>query len=127
MPREGGFRSHFFAFQRAIRTFSHKLRKLTERYGKQKTSFELLLLRERTITLAESWGFGATAPPFAAGLATLALRWQTTSPFPQIRALSGSNPRTDHEKSEPLGLASSFTLAESWGFEPQIPFWGILA
>ena len=31
------------------------------------------------------------------------------------------------QKSEPQGLVSQHQLAESWGFEPQIPLWGILA
>ena len=59
--------------------------------------------------------------------AACALRWEMLSAFPQLRALPGSNPWTGHEKSEPDGLASQLRLAESWGFEPQIPLWGILA
>lgn len=30
--------------------------------------------------------------------------------------------KTGSDESEPV----AFLLAESWGFEPQIPFWGIL-
>ena len=50
--------------------------------------------------------------------------------LPQLRTLSGSNPRapSQTEKGRPGGTSfSKFKLAESWGFEPQMPFWGILA
>ena len=70
--------------------------------------------------LAESWGYpGMLRMPsgfkawrlFAHGL-------QTLSRLLNARALSGSNPQLPFFK---------FVLAESWGFEPQMPFWGILA
>lgn len=81
--------------------------------------------------LAESWGCpGMLRMPsgfkawrlFAHGL-------QTLSRLLNARALSGSNPQpTFFAQKGPL--SESFfqvILAESWGFEPQMPFWGILA
>ena len=49
--------------------------------------------------------------------------------LPQLRTLSGSNPRRPlkTEKGRPGGRPFQVKLAESWGFEPQMPFWGILA
>ena len=32
-----------------------------------------------------------------------------------------------HKKGPQMGPFFQFVLAESWGFEPQMPFWGILA
>ena len=75
--------------------------------------------------LAESWGCpGMLRMPsgfkawrlFAHGL-------QTLSRLLNARALSGSNP----QKEPQMGPFFKFVLAESWGFEPQMPFWGILA
>ena len=74
--------------------------------------------------LAESWGCpGMLRMPsgfkawrlFAHGL-------QTLSRLLNARALSGSTKKGS--LSEPF---FQFILAESWGFEPQMPFWGILA
>ena len=40
----------------------------------------------------------------------------------------GSNPRIRQQKARiPRDTGSAIRLAESWGFEPQIPLWGILA
>ena len=33
----------------------------------------------------------------------------------------------DNKKGPPMGPFCKVKLAESWGFEPQMPFWGILA
>ena len=33
----------------------------------------------------------------------------------------------DNKKGPQMGPFFKFVLAESWGFEPQMPFWGILA
>lgn len=81
--------------------------------------------------LAESWGCpGMLRMPsgfkawrlFAHGL-------QTLSRLLNARALSGSNPQPPFsaQKRAPNGTLLSSQLAESWGFEPQMPFWGILA
>ena len=80
--------------------------------------------------LAESWGCpGMLRMPsgfkawrlFAHGLQTL-LR------LLNARALSGSNPHVLQTKKGPqMGPFFQVILAESWGFEPQMPFWGILA
>lgn len=83
------------------------------------------------VILAESWGCpGMLRMPssfkawrlFAHGL-------QTLSRLLNARALSGSNPQLTF--SIPKGPLTEpffkFVLAESWGFEPQMPFWGILA
>lgn len=42
----------------------------------------------------------------------------------------GSNPQHPFsiiKKGPPMGPFFKVKLAESWGFEPQMPFWGILA
>lgn len=42
----------------------------------------------------------------------------------------GSNPQRPFsiiKKGPLMGPFFQFILAESWGFEPQMPFWGILA
>lgn len=41
----------------------------------------------------------------------------------------GSNPQRPFsaQKRPQMGPFFKFILAESWGFEPQMPFWGILA
>lgn len=82
--------------------------------------------------LAESWGCpGMLRMPsgfkawrlFAHGL-------QTLSRLLNARALSGSNPQRPFsiiKKGPPMGPFFKVKLAESWGFEPQMPFWGILA
>lgn len=81
--------------------------------------------------LAESWGCpGMLRMPsgfkawrlFAHGL-------QTLSRLLNARALSGSNPSllSPHKKEPQMGPFFQVILAESWGFEPQMPFWGILA
>lgn len=33
----------------------------------------------------------------------------------------------DNKEGPQMGPFFKFVLAESWGFEPQMPFWGILA
>ena len=82
--------------------------------------------------LAESWGCpGMLRMPsgfkawrlFAHGL-------QALSRLLNARALSGSNPQPPFliiKKGPQMGPFFKFVLAESWGFEPQMPFWGILA
>lgn len=48
--------------------------------------------------------------------------------FSQLRALSGFESRIRQQKARiPRDTGSAIRLAESWGFEPQIPLWGILA
>lgn len=46
------------------------------------------------------------------------------SPFLRVRIPSLLSP---HKKGPQMGPFFKFVLAESWGFEPQMPFWGILA
>lgn len=55
---------------------------------------------------------------------------QTLSRLLNAHALSGSNPQLTFfklKKGPKMGPFFKFILAESWGFEPQMPFWGILA
>ena len=63
---------------------------------------------------------------FAALRASLA---KTLARFAQLRALRVRIPRLSVAKSPPPQghRAESVRLAECWGFEPQIPLWGILA
>lgn len=62
-------------------------------------------------------------------LAAFRPRLQTLSRLLNARALSGSIPRllSPHKKRPQMGPFFQVILAESWGFEPQMPFWGILA
>ena len=55
---------------------------------------------------------------------------QTLSRLLNARALSGSNPQPPFfalKKGPKWDPSFNLKLAESWGFEPQMPFWGILA
>lgn len=45
-------------------------------------------------------------------------------PFLRVRIPSRHSP---HKKGPQMGPFFQVILAESWGFEPQMPFWGILA
>ena len=50
--------------------------------------------------------------------------------LPNVHALSDSNPQLPFliiKKGPQMGHFFKVILAESWGFEPQMPFWGILA
>lgn len=59
---------------------------------------------------------------FAHGLQTLS---RLLTPVPsRVRIPSLLSP---HKKGPQMGPFFQVILAESWGFEPQMPFWGILA
>lgn len=45
-------------------------------------------------------------------------------PFLRVRI---SSALSDNKKGSQMGPFFKVKLAESWGFEPQMPFWGILA
>ena len=45
----------------------------------------------------------------------------------KYRAFQGTPVKRKHPLSCDNSGDASFQLAESWGFEPQMPFWGILA
>ena len=74
------------------------------------------------------------------GHATHALRLQSLAAFrpratnafafayrPCPLGFESPAPFLDNKKGPPMGPFFKVKLAESWGFEPQMPFWGILA
>ena len=82
------------------------------------------------VKLAESWGFRhACACRTAAALTRLACcagqRLRVASAPHSLGFESPCSFKT--EKGRPGGRPFQVKLAESWGFEPQMPFWGILA
>ena len=84
------------------------------------------------VLLAESWGCPdmLRIPSGFKALRLFAHGLQTLSRLLNARALSGSNPQPpplDNKKGPQMGPFFKVKLAESWGFEPQMPFWGILA
>ena len=83
------------------------------------------------VKLAESWGCPdmLRMPSGFKAWRLFAHGLQTLSRLLNARALSGSNPQPPFsaQKGPQMGPFFKFVLAESWGFEPQMPFWGILA
>ena len=65
---------------------------------------------------------GPLRSPSPRGLAApCALRWQTAPPFPQLRALTGSNPRARHKKASRPGSLRSFDDGGGGGIRTLVP------
>ena len=84
------------------------------------------------VKLAESWGCpGMLRMPSGFNAWRLFAHWLQT-PFafayrPRPLGFESPAPFLDNKKGPPMGPFFKVKLAESWGFEPQMPFWGILA